>query len=140
MTKEIYNKQQGTSFFGILFWLIVGYFVYSYIVDGDFKDMSAHAEDLRETLENFADQKGVAQKAYKDAMDAKNTAVTVGLKFKDEKTQIFVDKWKDAADDVSELRERLNDISKPTHLPDFFPASKHLLTFGKGRISTRNCC
>jgi hypothetical protein len=116
MTKEIYNKQQGTSFFGILFWLIVGYFVYSYIVDGDFKDMSAHAEDLRETLENFADQKGVAQKAYKDAMDAKNTAVTVGLKFKDEKTQIFVDKWKDAADDVSELRERLNDIDTKAEL------------------------
>jgi len=116
MIKEIDSRQSGFSFFSMLFWLVVGYFVYSYIADGGFKDMSAHAEDLRETLEEFAAQKGVAQKAYQDAMSAKESAVTIGLEFKDEKTQVFVAKWKQAEEDVVELRTKLEGIDAKAQL------------------------
>jgi len=116
MTNKNFKRQRGFSFFYMLLLLIVGYFVWSYIADGDFKDVSAHAEDLRGILEDFAGQKGIAQKAYKDAMDAKDTAVTIGLKFKDDKTQAFITKWQNAADEVSELRRKLKGIDKKANI------------------------
>ena len=104
------TSQGGFSFFNALLILIAGYFIWSYIADGDYKDISAHAQDLKEKLQDFASQKGVAQTAYNDAMAAKTTAFQSGMKFKNTETQTFITKWDTAASEVAKMREKLDGI------------------------------
>jgi len=71
---------------------------------------------LRGVLEDFSSQKGVAQKAYKEAMSAKDSAATIGMKFKNEKTQLFITKWQQAANEVSALNKKLESIDKKANI------------------------
>lgn len=101
------NLKKGISTFQIILLLIVGYFVWDYVEQNYiYKDSPKYLVQFKEAINDFTQQKDTVKNTYKEAIEAQEEAKAVKYVFKNEKTKLFVTKWKDAQREVETLKEK----------------------------------
>ena len=109
------NFKSGISTFQIILLLIVGYFVWDYIEENYiYKDTPKYLVQFKEAINDFSSQKDTVKSAYNEAIEAQSEAKKVNYVFKNEKTKIFVTKWKTAEKEVVTLKEKFNVYEEET--------------------------
>lgn len=109
------NYKSGISTFQIILLLIVGYFAWDYIEQNYiYKDTPKYLVEFKEAINDFTAQKDTVKSAYNDAIDAQAEAKKVQYTFKNEKTKLFVEKWKKAEREVVSLRDKFDIYQEET--------------------------
>ncbi len=110
------NYKSGISTFQIILLTIIGYFfVWPYIEDNYlYKDTPKYVVQFKNAIQNFSKQKDTVKGAYKDALEAQDKAKEIKYVFKNEKTKIFISKWKRTEKEVVTLREKFDNYQEQT--------------------------
>lgn len=101
------NFKSGFSIFKTLIVIIILYFAWNYYEDNyKYKDTPRYVAEFKNALKEFTSQNDTVKDAYQDAIRAQEEAKKVNYVFKNEKTKIFISKWKTAQTEVDSLREK----------------------------------
>lgn len=99
--------------------------------------LQVFAYAVRTAVAEFQDQRSDVVHAFAEAGEAKKKATfQVQMKFSDERTQEFIDRWEEAEEEVRDLRKEFNTVIEKG---DYFFAycEKKLATIGNTDIRTR---
>lgn len=100
------NYKAGFSIFKTLIVIIIAYYAWNYYEENyKYKDTPKYVAEFKNALKEFTNQNDTVKDAYKDAIQAQEEAKKVKYVFKNEKTKIFITKWKTAEKEVNTLRE-----------------------------------
>jgi len=100
------NFKSGFSIFKTLILIIIIYFAWNYYEENyKYKDTPKYVVEFKNALKDFTSQNDTVKGAYKEAISAQSEAKKVNYVFKNDKTKTFINKWKNAEDEVIELRE-----------------------------------
>ena len=99
--------RSGFSTFNLLIIAAVLYFAWGYYEDNyKYKDTPKYIVEFRNALKDFTNQNDTVKGVYKEAVDAQAEAKKIKYVFKNEKTKLFITKWKDTEKEVNTLREK----------------------------------
>lgn len=110
MNKINNNLKSGISTFQIIVIAIVGYFfAWPYIEENYiYKDTPKYLVEFKDAIKEFAEQKETVKDSYNDALDAQTEAKEIKYLFKNEKTKLFIKKWKNTEREIVVLREKFD--------------------------------
>ena len=98
------------STFQIIILVILGYFfAWPYIEDNYlYNDAPKYVVKFKNAIQDFSKQKDTVKGAYKEALESQVEAKEVKYVFKNEKTKVFIKKWKNAETEVVTLRDKFD--------------------------------
>ena len=109
------NYKPAISTFQIILLLIIGYFAWDYIEQNYiYKDTPKYLVQFKDAINDFSQQKDTVKSTYNDAIEAQSEAKKVNYVFKNEKTKMFVTKWKKAEKEVITLQEKFETYEEET--------------------------
>ncbi len=107
MNQHTSKFKSGFSIFKTLLVIIILYYAWGYYEDNyKYKDTPKYVVEFKNALKEFTGQNNTVKNAYKDAIKAQEEAKKVNYLFKNEKTKVFIEKWKNAENEVNTLREK----------------------------------
>ena len=109
------NFKAGFSLFKTLILIIILYYAWNYYEDNyKYKDSPKYVVEFKNALKEFTGQNDTVKNAYKDAISAQVEAKKIKYVFKNEKTKVFIAKWKTAENEVTTLRETYSNYKDET--------------------------
>jgi hypothetical protein len=109
------NFKPGFSIFKTLLVIIILYFAWNYYEENyKYKDTPKYVVEFKNAIKDFTSQNDTVKSVYKDAIEAQEEAKKVKYVFKNEKTKVFIKKWKNAENEVTTLREKYSNYKDET--------------------------
>ncbi len=123
------SDESGFSCLEVIIILAIGFIVFAIVVPNYFAfknreialdkipfpnaiEMEKATKYLKKSIKKFSKQKTSTSEAYSDAIQANDEAAKVKYKYNSAETEEFIERWKDAAEEVAELRGKFNSLNE----------------------------